>query len=114
MHYKASLRLLVTNLVILTHGQVTRTTPELAPPFLTSSPYKRSPLNGGGVLNSPRLDLMTRRVVDKVLQCGTEGTQIESSSLQQTNYQAFGCTLLQKSSMATVAEWSHGLELVAS
>ncbi|GFV69271.1 hypothetical protein TNCV_3861931 [Trichonephila clavipes] len=30
--------LLVTELVILNHGQVTRTTPELAPTLLTSSP----------------------------------------------------------------------------
>ncbi|GFU98012.1 uncharacterized protein TNCV_232891 [Trichonephila clavipes] len=33
--------LLATDLVIVNHGQVTRTTPELAPPLLTTTPHKR-------------------------------------------------------------------------
>ncbi|GFX98380.1 hypothetical protein TNCV_4001491 [Trichonephila clavipes] len=33
--------LLVTDLVILNHGQVTSTTPELVPPILTTTPHQR-------------------------------------------------------------------------
>ncbi|GFV40152.1 hypothetical protein TNCV_3953491 [Trichonephila clavipes] len=33
--------LLASDLVILNHGQVPRTTPELAPPLLTTTPYQR-------------------------------------------------------------------------
>ncbi|GFT77021.1 hypothetical protein TNCV_1099171 [Trichonephila clavipes] len=36
----ATRRLLATDIVILNHSQVTRTTPELAPPLLTSTPYQ--------------------------------------------------------------------------
>ncbi|GFU81871.1 hypothetical protein TNCV_2536801 [Trichonephila clavipes] len=39
-HYSAARGLLVTDLVILNHGQFTRT-PELAPPLLTSTPNQR-------------------------------------------------------------------------
>ncbi|GFU89246.1 uncharacterized protein TNCV_2549671 [Trichonephila clavipes] len=38
---EAARGLLATAHVILNHGQVTWTTPELAPPFLTTTPYKR-------------------------------------------------------------------------
>ncbi|GFU39570.1 uncharacterized protein TNCV_386601 [Trichonephila clavipes] len=39
--YVATRGLLATDLVILNHGQVTRTTPELAPPLLTTTPQQR-------------------------------------------------------------------------
>ncbi|GFV97560.1 uncharacterized protein TNCV_2040681 [Trichonephila clavipes] len=38
---KATRGLLATDHVILNHGQVTWTTPELAPPLLTTTPYQR-------------------------------------------------------------------------
>ncbi|GFS79560.1 uncharacterized protein TNCV_2370601 [Trichonephila clavipes] len=40
-HCSANRGLLATDLVILNHGQVTRTTPDLAPPLLTTTPHQR-------------------------------------------------------------------------
>ncbi|GFX04356.1 uncharacterized protein TNCV_3975041 [Trichonephila clavipes] len=40
-HIAATRGLLATDLVILNHGQVTWTTPELAPPLLTTTPHQR-------------------------------------------------------------------------
>ncbi|GFS66988.1 hypothetical protein TNCV_2527801 [Trichonephila clavipes] len=42
---KATRGLLATDHVILNHGQVTWTTPELAPPLLTTPPHQRSQLS---------------------------------------------------------------------
>ncbi|GFW24215.1 hypothetical protein TNCV_1847741 [Trichonephila clavipes] len=38
MPHTATQELLATDFVILNHGQVTSTTPELVPPFLTTTP----------------------------------------------------------------------------
>ncbi|GFX83830.1 hypothetical protein TNCV_350941 [Trichonephila clavipes] len=40
-HCSATRGLLATDLVILNHGQVTRMTPKLAPPLLTTIPHQR-------------------------------------------------------------------------
>ncbi|GFV79008.1 uncharacterized protein TNCV_4347671 [Trichonephila clavipes] len=40
-HCSATRGLLATDQVILNHGQVTWTTPELAPPLLTTTPHQR-------------------------------------------------------------------------
>ncbi|GFX90378.1 uncharacterized protein TNCV_5067651 [Trichonephila clavipes] len=41
LHCSATRGLLATDHVILNHGQVTGTTPELAPPLLTTTPHQR-------------------------------------------------------------------------
>ncbi|GFV00492.1 hypothetical protein TNCV_3644701 [Trichonephila clavipes] len=38
---KATRRLSAMDLVLLNHGQVTRTAPELTPPLLTTTPHER-------------------------------------------------------------------------
>ncbi|GFU64127.1 uncharacterized protein TNCV_1897511 [Trichonephila clavipes] len=60
VHHAATPGLLATDYVILNHGQVTWTTPELAPPLLTTTPHQRedvSALNRFSVHRCP-----TRRV----------------------------------------------------
>ncbi|GFW20463.1 hypothetical protein TNCV_4547301 [Trichonephila clavipes] len=39
-HYSVARGLLATDLVTMNHGQVTKTTPELAPPLLTTTPHQ--------------------------------------------------------------------------
>ncbi|GFW04487.1 uncharacterized protein TNCV_878561 [Trichonephila clavipes] len=53
----ATREFLATDLVILNHGQVTKTTPELAPPLLTATPHQREDIYRFNVHRSP-----TRRV----------------------------------------------------
>ncbi|GFW07676.1 uncharacterized protein TNCV_3918091 [Trichonephila clavipes] len=52
--------LLATDHVILNHGQVTWTTPELAPPFLTTTPHQREDVSALDRFNVHRCP--TRRV----------------------------------------------------
>ncbi|GFV69205.1 uncharacterized protein TNCV_3861291 [Trichonephila clavipes] len=52
--------LLATDHVILNHGQVTWTTPELAPPLLTTTPHQREDVSALDRFNVPRCP--TRRV----------------------------------------------------
>ncbi|GFX81077.1 uncharacterized protein TNCV_1910701 [Trichonephila clavipes] len=52
--------LLVTDHVILNHGQVTWTTPELAPPLLTTTPHQREDVSALDRFNVHRC--RTRRV----------------------------------------------------
>ncbi|GFY05124.1 uncharacterized protein TNCV_3269961 [Trichonephila clavipes] len=52
--------LLVTDHAILNHGQVTWTTPELAPPLLTATPYQREDVSALDRFNVHRCP--TRRV----------------------------------------------------
>ncbi|GFU31891.1 uncharacterized protein TNCV_1111471 [Trichonephila clavipes] len=52
--------LLVTDHVILNHGQVTWTTPELIPPFLTTTPHQREDVSAFDRFNVQRYP--TRRV----------------------------------------------------
>ncbi|GFS95266.1 uncharacterized protein TNCV_2630931 [Trichonephila clavipes] len=60
-HYRNStLGLLATDHVILNHGQVTWTTPELAPPLLTTTPHQREDVSALGRFNVHRCP--TRRV----------------------------------------------------
>ncbi|GFX97436.1 hypothetical protein TNCV_2839961 [Trichonephila clavipes] len=49
-HYKAARELLATGLVILNHGQVTRTTSELAPTLLTSTPHQQEDVSASTYL----------------------------------------------------------------
>ncbi|GFY31581.1 uncharacterized protein TNCV_4694251 [Trichonephila clavipes] len=59
-HCSATRGLLATDHVILNHGQVTWTTPELAPPLLTTTPHQQE-----DVLNLDRFNVHrypTRRV----------------------------------------------------
>ncbi|GFU68389.1 uncharacterized protein TNCV_3077771 [Trichonephila clavipes] len=66
--------LLVTDHVILNHGQVTWTTPELAPPLLTTPPHQREDVSALDRFNVHRCP--TRRVFS--------GTGIELVTRQAT------------------------------
>ncbi|GFW52868.1 uncharacterized protein TNCV_2394471 [Trichonephila clavipes] len=77
-HYKATRKLLAIDLIILNFGQVTRTTPELAPPLLTTTPHQReddSALDRFNEHNCPTrwvfsgtgLELVTRQVTIRCL-----------------------------------------------
>ncbi|GFV39649.1 uncharacterized protein TNCV_4183541 [Trichonephila clavipes] len=66
--------LLVTDHVILNHGQVTWTTPELAPPLLTTTPHQRGDVSALDIFNVHRCP--TRRVFS--------GTGIELLTRQAT------------------------------
>ncbi|GFT18418.1 uncharacterized protein TNCV_4059251 [Trichonephila clavipes] len=57
---KATRGLLATDHVILNHGQVTWTTPELAPPLLTTTPHQREDISALDRFNVHRCP--TRRV----------------------------------------------------
>ncbi|GFX41631.1 uncharacterized protein TNCV_3110271 [Trichonephila clavipes] len=57
---KATRGLLATDHVILNHGQVTWTTPELAPPLLTTTPHQREDVSALDRFNVHRCP--TRRV----------------------------------------------------
>ncbi|GFU31819.1 uncharacterized protein TNCV_1176801 [Trichonephila clavipes] len=59
-HYSATRGLLATDHVILNHGQVTWTTPELAPPLLTTTPHQREDVSALDRFNVHRCP--TRRV----------------------------------------------------
>ncbi|GFX97389.1 apple domain-containing protein [Trichonephila clavipes] len=58
--YNATRGLLATDHVILNHGQVTWTTPELAPPLLTTTPHQREDVSALDRFNVHRCP--TRRV----------------------------------------------------
>ncbi|GFW85741.1 uncharacterized protein TNCV_853901 [Trichonephila clavipes] len=71
-------RLLATDHVILNHGQVTWTTPELAPPLLTTTPHQRKDVSAldrfnvhrcstRQVFSGTRLELVTRQAVVRYL-----------------------------------------------
>ncbi|GFS94715.1 PR domain zinc finger protein 12 [Trichonephila clavipes] len=68
--HTATRRLLVMDLVILKNGQMTRTTPELAPPLLTTTPHQREDISALDRFNVHRCP--TRRVF-----CGT-GLELET------------------------------------
>ncbi|GFU42162.1 hypothetical protein TNCV_4553721 [Trichonephila clavipes] len=51
-HDVATRGLLATDHVILNHGQVTWTTPELAPPLLTTTPYQREEVRDSTYIKS--------------------------------------------------------------
>ncbi|GFV48373.1 uncharacterized protein TNCV_64431 [Trichonephila clavipes] len=71
---KATRGLLVTDHVILNHGQVTWTTPELAPPLLTTTPHQREDVSTLDRFNVHRCP--TRRVFS--------GTGLETVPKQAT------------------------------
>ncbi|GFX28132.1 uncharacterized protein TNCV_424591 [Trichonephila clavipes] len=70
----ATRELLVTDHVILNHGQVTWTTPELAPPLLTTSPHQREDVSALDRFNVHRCP--TRRALS--------GTRLELKSRTAT------------------------------
>ncbi|GFV15513.1 uncharacterized protein TNCV_4835391 [Trichonephila clavipes] len=72
-HCSATRGLLATDHVILNHGQVTWTTPELTPPLLTTTPHQREDVSAldrfnvhrcptRRVFSGTRLELVTRQV----------------------------------------------------
>ncbi|GFU99311.1 uncharacterized protein TNCV_356321 [Trichonephila clavipes] len=71
---RATRGLLVTDHVILNHGQVTWTTPELAPPLLTTPPHQREDVSALDRFNVHRCP--TRRVFS--------GTGLEPVTKQAT------------------------------
>ncbi|GFT12601.1 uncharacterized protein TNCV_5093871 [Trichonephila clavipes] len=71
---QATRGLLATDHVILNHGQVTWTTPELAPPLLTTTPHQREDISALDRFNVHRCP--TRRVFS--------GTGIEPVTKQAT------------------------------
>ncbi|GFV88463.1 uncharacterized protein TNCV_1242761 [Trichonephila clavipes] len=73
-HCSATRGLLATDHVILNHGQVTWTTPELAPPLLTTTPHQREDVSALDRFNVHRCP--TRRVFS--------GTGIELLTRQAT------------------------------
>ncbi|GFY30637.1 uncharacterized protein TNCV_3117991 [Trichonephila clavipes] len=84
--------LLATDHVILNHGQVTWTTPELAPPLLTTTPHQREDVSALDRFNVHRCP--TRRVFS--------GTGLEPVTKQATvrylyhSATAARCTLEEK------------------
>ncbi|GFV12449.1 uncharacterized protein TNCV_1792281 [Trichonephila clavipes] len=60
LSHEATRGLLATNHVILNHGQVTWTTPELAPPLLTTTPHQQEDVPALDRFNVHRC--LTRRV----------------------------------------------------
>ncbi|GFY10085.1 uncharacterized protein TNCV_1946301 [Trichonephila clavipes] len=73
-HCSATRGLLATDHVILNHGQVTWTTPELAPPLLTTTPHQRQDVSALDRFNVHRCP--TRRVFS--------GTGLEPVTKQAT------------------------------
>ncbi|GFU01126.1 uncharacterized protein TNCV_2834931 [Trichonephila clavipes] len=73
-HHSATRGLLATDHVILNHDQVTRTTPELAPPLLTTTPHQREDVSALDRFNVHRCP--TRRVFS--------GTGLEPVTKQAT------------------------------
>ncbi|GFX93963.1 uncharacterized protein TNCV_3413251 [Trichonephila clavipes] len=73
-HFSATRGLLATDHVILNHGQVTWTTPELAPPLLTTTPHQREDVSALDRFNVHRRP--TRRVFS--------GTGLEPVTKQAT------------------------------
>ncbi|GFX01889.1 uncharacterized protein TNCV_370781 [Trichonephila clavipes] len=73
-HCSATRGLLATDHVILNHGQVTWTTPELAPPLLTTTPHQREDVSALDRFNVHRCP--TRRVFS--------GTGLEPVTKQAT------------------------------
>ncbi|GFW65971.1 uncharacterized protein TNCV_587971 [Trichonephila clavipes] len=73
-HCSATRGLLATDHVILNHGQVTWTTPELAPPILTTTPHQREDVSALDRFNVHRCP--TRRVFS--------GTGLEPVTKQAT------------------------------
>ncbi|GFV61664.1 uncharacterized protein TNCV_188221 [Trichonephila clavipes] len=76
--------LLATDHVILNHGQVTWTTPELAPPLLTTTPHQREDVSALDRFNVHRcptrrvfsgtgIELVTRRATIRYLYLGWHG-----------------------------------------
>ncbi|GFY22766.1 uncharacterized protein TNCV_2180271 [Trichonephila clavipes] len=72
--YEATRGLLATDHVILNHGQVTWTTPELAPPLLTTTPHQREDVSALDRFSGHRCP--TRRVFS--------GTGLEPVTKQAT------------------------------
>ncbi|GFV75619.1 transposable element Tcb2 transposase [Trichonephila clavipes] len=77
-HCLSTRGLLATDHVILNHGQVTWTTPELAPPLLTTPPYQREDVSAldrfnvhrcptRRVFSGTRLELVTRQATARYL-----------------------------------------------
>ncbi|GFY04991.1 uncharacterized protein TNCV_561231 [Trichonephila clavipes] len=85
-HCSATRGLLATDHVILNHGQVTWTTPELAPPLLTTTPHQRediSALDRFNVLRCP-----TRRVFGGTgLELVTREQQLHSREIRNPSVQ---------------------------
>ncbi|GFV62990.1 uncharacterized protein TNCV_3177831 [Trichonephila clavipes] len=76
--------LLAMDHVILNHGQVTWTTPELAPPLLTTTPHQREDISALGRFNVHRCP--TRRVFS--------GTGLELVTLIHANQVALVTTTI--------------------
>ncbi|GFX99431.1 uncharacterized protein TNCV_1080751 [Trichonephila clavipes] len=87
---EATRGLLATDHVILNHGQVTWTTPELAPPLLTTTPHQREDVSALDRFNVHRCP--TRRVFS--------GTGLEPVTKQATvRY------LYHSATAATLRDW---------
>ncbi|GFY02495.1 uncharacterized protein TNCV_3503761 [Trichonephila clavipes] len=85
--------LLATDHVILNHGQVTWTTPELAPPLLTTTPYQREDVSALDRFNVHRcptrrvfsgtgLELVTRQATIRYLCHSASAATSESAELR--------------------------------
>ncbi|GFX68746.1 transposable element Tcb2 transposase [Trichonephila clavipes] len=91
-NFIATRGLLATDHVILNHGQVTWTTPELAPPLLTTTPHQREDVSALNRFNVHRCP--TRRVFS--------GTGLEPVTKQATvRY------LYHSATAAPVDDWKH-------
>ncbi|GFV01094.1 uncharacterized protein TNCV_1010151 [Trichonephila clavipes] len=86
-HCSATRGLLATDHVILNHGQVTWTTPELAPPLLTTTPHQREDISALDRFNVHRcptrrifsgngLELVTRQATIRYLPLGYRSHKI--------------------------------------
>ncbi|GFV95914.1 transposable element Tcb2 transposase [Trichonephila clavipes] len=86
--------LLATDHVILNHGQVTWTTPELAPPLLTTTPHQREDVSALDRFNVHRcptrrvfsgtgLELVTKQATKHVLKRKKSGAQKRKRKLQR-------------------------------
>ncbi|GFS51255.1 uncharacterized protein TNCV_3533301 [Trichonephila clavipes] len=90
-HCSATRGLLATDDVILNHGQVTWTTPELAPPLLTTTPHRRedvSALDRFNVHRCPRRRVFGRTGLELVTRQATVRYLYHSATAATQNYEA--------------------------
>ncbi|GFT93380.1 uncharacterized protein TNCV_337451 [Trichonephila clavipes] len=97
-------RFLATDHVILNHGQVTWTTPELAPPLLTTTSHQREDVSALDRFNVHRCP--TRRVFS--------GTGLEPMTKQATVRYLYHSATAATSPMGTVGEETRNSEIQTS
>ncbi|GFV34020.1 uncharacterized protein TNCV_2614181 [Trichonephila clavipes] len=97
-YHAATRGLLATDHVILNHGQVTWTTPELAPPLLTTTPHQREDVSALDRFNVHRCP--TRRVFS--------GTGLEPVTKQATVRYLYHSATAATAQVQSIEVWKWG------